>query len=216
MLRASAAGRPPRTPAPPAAPARRRTCAATSCSPIGSPSQVNPQGTADRRLLGQVERIAEARPVAPALRALGVRVLDAGCEGRQRRARRDEEIVLRQEALHRDAQIAALQHGVLDLGPTVAGTLLGHRDEAGIEPRALLGRQLLQQPRRRREPGAGEDAAGPADRRVDQLDPRAQIGQHRQRRVERRPPPPGGPRRSPASALAAIRRPARPPSSPIR
>ncbi|MFO1047124.1 MAG: hypothetical protein U1E52_04410 [Geminicoccaceae bacterium] len=100
--------------------------------------------------------------------------------------------------------------------PGCGSSLLGHGDEAGVEPDAHLRRDLLQHPTRRGKPGAGEDAAGIPDRRIDPLDPRFEVGQHGQGRLETRGDLGMDLGLKPKVALAAMRNPAMPPSSPIR
>ena len=169
---ASAAGRRPRTPAPRAAPAHRHTWRATICSPIGSPAAVKPAGTLIAGCWREIERVAESRPVAPALAPLRIGMLDAGGERRQRRARgRPAGRNRRGTAASRHRARRARACGVLDLGPAEACALLGHgdeaRDRAARAPRPATSRSAAPPPGTR---CARRCCRGTGHRRVDPLD----------------------------------------------
>ncbi len=136
-------------------------------------------GNRSGRLLCQVERIAEGRPVDPA--GLAGRKLEADIERRDRERRRYQQVVVAVEKIHVRAERAALHLRIEDLGGADVRALFGDLDQTGIDQLAHLRRERLQERRGAGEPLRAEDAFRIFEARVLLLDFGAEVGEYMHR-----------------------------------
>ena len=144
-------------------------------------------GHADRRLLGQVERVAEPGPVAPALAAAS----GSGCSRPAANAGRAVlGVTSRSCSSRKPASPRRARHAPASRPGSRPGCS-GHParpwrrvpDRGGRVPRAAASRSGGPPPGTR----SARTCCPAAHRRVDQLDPGTQIGEHLQGRMEHAP-----------------------------
>ena len=119
----------------------------TICRPIGRPGRGEAAGHRGRRLGGQVEGVAEGRPVGPGAAPFARRRHQlADLEGRQRQGGGDEQVVALVEADEGVVQLRPLQLRAEVVGDRDGAALGGGRDQRRVgqlAPAVAVGLQLV-------------------------------------------------------------------------